>query len=153
VKRASSKALFPQARQQRPSQKQAGWPFCIDGEIQMLLFKHHLWQTSCMGGREPPRKITDYETYFRCAGGTGILREEVWVDAKGKAVLYNLAFLAPHLTRVDNGRILGFDNAHGVHELHFMGEAQPVEFKGFLSTARRFYREVKALRKGFEEKR
>jgi len=103
-----------------------------------------------MGSKNRPRKITDYETVFPCAGGVGILREEVWADEKGTVVRYNLAFVVPHRTRVDHGRILGYDNAHGRHERHFMGKAEAVEYKSFPSLARRFYREVEKLRKSYE---
>jgi hypothetical protein len=106
-----------------------------------------------MGRKSRLRKDTDDEAGFWCAGGMGILREEVWVNAREQVVRYNLAFLLPHVSRVDNGRILGYDNAHGVHERHFMGEAEPVEFKGYLATAERFYREAGALRKKYKEKR
>jgi hypothetical protein len=54
-----------------------------------------------MGRRGELRKETDYDTRFRCAGGIGILREEVWVNQKDEAVQYNLALLLPHLFRVD----------------------------------------------------
>ena len=66
--------------------------------------------------KETFRKETDHVTRFRCAGGIGILREEVWVNARGEVVRYNLAFLLPHLFKKDHGRVLGYDNAHGVHE-------------------------------------
>jgi hypothetical protein len=105
-----------------------------------------------MGRRTRLRKDTDDEARFRCAGGIGILREEVWVNEKSEVVRYNLAFLMPHLFMADNGRILGFDNAHGIHERHFMGEVQRVDFKSYSATANRFYREVVALRKSYEEK-
>jgi hypothetical protein len=67
-------------------------------------------------------------------------------------VRYNLAFLLPHLFYPDNGRVLGFDNAHGVHERHFMGEVQVVEFENYESTANRFYVEVEAIRRSYEGK-
>ena len=105
-----------------------------------------------MGRKTRLRKDTDYEARFRCAGGIGILREEVWVDEGGDVVQYNLAFLIPHLSGVDNGRILGFDNAHGIHERHFMGQVSPREFVGYSATAKSFYREVRLLRDGYEEK-
>src|ERR1035437_6362677 len=105
-----------------------------------------------MGGRGHLRKDTDDEARFRCAGGVGILREEVWVDGKDQVIFYNLAFLMPHLTGIDNGRVLGYDNAHGFHERHFMGETKPVDFKQYGATAKRFYREVEGLRRGYEEK-
>ncbi len=103
-----------------------------------------------MGGKAALRKDTDYETRFRCAGGIGILREEVWVNGKGKVVRYNLAFLLPHLSRVDKGRVLGFDNAHGIHERHSTGDVRPVQFRGYLATAKRFYREAEAIRRSYE---
>jgi len=105
-----------------------------------------------MGRNIRLRKDTDDEAVFWCAGGAGILREEVWVNAQEEVVRYNLAFLLPHLTRIDNGRILGYDNAHGIHERHFMGQVKPAEFIGYQATARRFYREVEALRSSYKEK-
>jgi hypothetical protein len=104
-----------------------------------------------MGRRGNLRKETDYETRFRCAGGIGILREEVWVNEKDEVVQYNLAFLLPHLSRVDKGRVLGFDNAHGTHERHYMGEVRSIQFRGYLATAKRFYREAEAIRRSYED--
>ena len=103
-----------------------------------------------MGRRLDLRKETDYETRFQCAGGIGILREEVWVNGKGAVVRYNLAFLLPHLSMADKGRVLGFDNAHGTHERHSMGEVYPFQFRGYLATAKRFYREAEAIRRSYE---
>jgi hypothetical protein len=57
----------------------------------------------------------------------------------------------PHLSAADHGRVLGYDNAHGVRERHFMSQVEPVEFKGYLKTTERFYREVTALRKSYKE--
>jgi len=105
-----------------------------------------------MGSKKRPRKDTDYETGFWCAGGAAILREEVWVDENEEVVRYNLAFLMPHLFYRDNGRVLGFDNAHGVHERHYMGTVTEVEFVGFVQTSERFYREVEAIRRSYEGK-
>lgn len=105
-----------------------------------------------MGRKTRPRKIVDDETGFWCAGGVGILREEVWVDESEQVIRYNLAFVLAHLSSFDHGRMLGFDNAHGVHERHFMGHVESVEFNGYPTTARRFFGEVDALRKGYKEK-
>jgi hypothetical protein len=81
----------------------------------------------------------------------GIVREEVWVDENDLVVRYNLAFLMPHQLGADNGRVLGFDNAHGVHERHYMGDVRPVVFTHYAATAKRFYREVRALRRSYED--
>jgi hypothetical protein len=92
-------------------------------------------------------KDTDYETAFGCGGGIGILREEVWIDEKNDVIRYNLALIVPHLSSVDNGRILGYDNAHGVHERHYMGDVQPVEFESCDTTSNRFYVEAESIRR------
>ena len=104
-------------------------------------------------GRGPRlRKDTDDEAVFACAGGIGLLREEVWVGDGERVVRYNLAFLLPHISRTDNGRILGYDNAHGSHERHFMGKVAQFEFQSYPALARHFYREVRLLRDAYEEK-
>jgi hypothetical protein len=59
----------------------------------------------------------------------------------------------PHLTGIDNGRVLGYDNAHGVHERHFMGCVSLVEFESYPALAKGFYQETEALRRSYEEKR
>jgi hypothetical protein len=100
-----------------------------------------------MSKRSELVKRTDDEFRFRCGTGVGILREEVWVDGNNRIARYNLAFLVPHLTSRDNGRILGFDNAHDFHERHFMSEVSIVPFRGYRRTAERFYREVEAIRR------
>jgi hypothetical protein len=104
-----------------------------------------------MAGRGSLLKDTDDEARFWCAGGVGILREEVWVDREGEVIQYNLAFLMPHLTGIDNGRVLGYDNAHGIHERHFRGKASSAGFEGYKATAERFYREVEAMRRNYED--
>lgn len=97
------------------------------------------------------RKRTDDENEFWCAVGAGVLREEVWVDEDDMVIRYNLAFLLPHRFATDNGRVLGFDNAHGVHERHYMGDVRPVFFTDYAATAERFYREVRELRRSYED--
>jgi hypothetical protein len=105
-----------------------------------------------VGKKAKPRKDTDYTTRFRCAGGIGILREKVWVNAKNEVVKYNLAFLLPHVFAGDNGRVLGYDNAHGIHERHYQGSVEEVPFKDYLTTATGFYEEVAGIRSSYESK-
>lgn len=104
-----------------------------------------------MGKRGRRRKITDYETRFRCSGGIGILREEVWVDESDAVCRYNLALILPHLFGPDRGRVLGFDNAHGIHERHFMGEVKACAFTDYEATAKRFYREAEDIGRKYED--
>ena len=105
-----------------------------------------------MGRKAELRKDTDDVTRFRCAGGTGIFREEVWVNANNEVVRYNLAFLLPHLFTRDNGRVLGYDNAHGIHERHYQGSVEEVPFEDYPSTAERFYKEAARIRSSYEGK-
>ena len=92
-------------------------------------------------------KVFDYATRFPCASGAGILREEIWQDESGKVVKYNLAFINHALYRMDNGRVLGYDNAYGCHERHFKGKVSENAFVDYETLATRFYAEVAALRK------
>ncbi len=41
----------------------------------------------------------------------------------------------------DNGRVLGFDNAHDYHHRHCMGDVHPAEFTSYEATLERFQRE------------
>lgn len=87
--------------------------------------------------------------------GGGILSYEVWgciADGKMVVTRYNLAYINPLLCQKDNGRVLGFDNAHDYHHRHFMGKIAPVEFVSYEQTLERFQQEwqeiVKGIRKG-----
>ena len=95
------------------------------------------------------RKITDFEGQVRCASGTkGVLREEVYVNEAGEVVKYNLAFIHFGLFQKDDGRVVGYDNAHGHHERHWMGTAEPVPFASYDVTVQRFLTEVEELKEG-----
>lgn len=76
--------------------------------------------------------------------GGGLLSYEAWgYVEKGKTVVtrYNLAYINHAIYQGDNGRVLGFDNAHGFHHRHFMGEVETVEFVSHEATQDRFQRE------------
>jgi hypothetical protein len=93
------------------------------------------------------RKIVDDVTLVSCASGPGIIRTEVWEDATGKVARYNLAFVNHFLYPRDNGRVLGYDNAHGTHHRHFFGKVESVSVATYEEATRRFYAEVRELRK------
>lgn len=80
--------------------------------------------------------------------GGGILSYEVWgYQTQGKTVVtrYNLAYINHAIHRGDNGRVLGFDNAHGYHHRHCMGKVEAVEFESYESTLERFQQEWLAI--------
>jgi hypothetical protein len=98
--------------------------------------------------RGPVKKQVDEENTIRCASGArALIREEVYVDSSGQIVKYNLALIHHGLCQVDFGRVLGYDNAHGFHERHWMGTAEVVGFSTFAETLDRFIAEVDRIRR------
>jgi hypothetical protein len=93
-----------------------------------------------------PVKVTDEIAAIRCAAGDGLIREEVWNDAAGRIVRYNLAFINFHLFAGDNGRVLGYDTAHGALHRHFSGTVEDIEPAAFTDIRKRFIAEVDALK-------
>ncbi|NOT99508.1 MAG: transcriptional regulator [Sideroxydans sp.] len=94
----------------------------------------------------PEIKISDDSWSLSSKNGNGILRREVWVNAKGKVVRYNLAYMNHKIFQGDNGRVVGYDNAHGYHHRHLMGVVEPVEFKSFEEIEEQFQADWVALR-------
>jgi len=78
--------------------------------------------------------------------GNGRLRREVWVDEKGKVTRYNLAYINHNLHAGDNGRVVGYDNAHGYHHRHYFGPEEPVDFVSFEDIEARFEQDWIALK-------
>jgi len=93
------------------------------------------------------RKVRDERSPVSCLSGVGSVREEVWEDDTGQVVRYNLTFINHFLMKTDNGRVLGYDNAHGLHHRHFMGTVESYKFESYNAILERFILEVHALRK------
>ena len=71
------------------------------------------------------------------------------MDSKGKVTRYNLAYTNHDIFQGDNGRVLGYDNAHGGHHRHYKGKVEIVEFESFENIEERFEAEWTAFsRKG-----
>ena len=69
----------------------------------------------------------------------GKLRREIWVDSiTGKVTRYNLAYINHRLYAGDNGRVVGYDNAHDGHHRHYFGVVEPVDFVSFEDIEERF---------------
>lgn len=103
--------------------------------------------------RQRGEKVVDETLILKKPRRGARLREEVWQTRDGKVTKYNLAYINHLVCRVDNGRVLGYDNAHDHHHRHFMGQVEPVEFKGYESLAARFQKEVQALWRTEDEQR
>jgi len=78
------------------------------------------------------------------------VRYEVWEDKHGKVTRYNLAYINPLIHPKDNGRVFGYDNAHGVHHRHYMGKAEEIIYRGFGDIRARFNRDLASLFKGMQ---
>jgi len=82
---------------------------------------------------KPPKEtLLEQERFeLKPKSGGGLLSYEVWgYQENGKTVVtrYNLAYINHSICHVDNGRVLGFDNAHDYHHRHYMGEVTAFEF-------------------------
>jgi Family of unknown function (DUF6516) len=98
-------------------------------------------------------KITDVEIDVQCCYGPGRIREEAWQDPAGNIVRYNLAFISHFICQKDNGRVLGYDSAHGHHHRHFLGKVEEFEFVSYSELADKFFLEVAEIcKKGKKEK-
>jgi hypothetical protein len=95
--------------------------------------------------KTPKESLLEQERYeLKQKSGGGLLRYEVWgYRERGKTVVtrYNIAYINHELYRKDNGRVLGYDNAHGFHHRHHMGTVQPCEFVSYEATVERFQQE------------
>jgi hypothetical protein len=87
------------------------------------------------------RKIRDERHKISRKRGNGQLRRETWEDEQGKIVRYNLAYINPLLFSGDNGRVIGFDNQHGHHHRHLLGNVEQIDFPTFEKLEERFDRE------------
>jgi len=95
--------------------------------------------------KPPKESLLEQERFeLRSKSGGGLLSYEVWgYQEKGKTVVtrYNLAYINHSICHVDNGRVLGFDNAHDYHHRHYMGEVMAVEFTSYEATLEKFQQE------------
>ena len=94
----------------------------------------------------PDEKIVDDSHRLPNKRGNGILRREIWVDGRGNVTRYNLAYINPLMHHGDNGRVLGYDNAHGYHHRHYLGEVTALDFVGFEDIEDKFQADWLALR-------
>lgn len=84
-------------------------------------------------------KIIDESHKISDRPGNGKLRREIWVDPiTGEVTRYNLAYINHRLYAGDNGRVVGYDNAHDGHHRHYCGVVEPVDFVSFEDIEERF---------------
>jgi hypothetical protein len=93
------------------------------------------------------RKAVDERFHLSSAKGGGMLRREIWVDRAGRVVRYNLAYINHPIHAGDDGRVLGYDSAHGRHHRHYRGKVTRVGLESFEQIESRFQREWRRLAK------
>lgn len=98
-------------------------------------------------------KVVDDRFMLKRPRRGAVLREEVWQTDDGTVTKYSLSYINHEVCRVDNGRVLGYDNAHNYHHRHFMGSIEKVRFDNYESLAARFRREVEELWRKEDEER
>lgn len=71
--------------------------------------------------------------------GNGKLRREVWTDGVTRKITrYNLTYINHNIHSGDNGRVVGYDNAHDGHHRHYFDVVEPIEFVNFEDIEERF---------------
>ena len=93
------------------------------------------------------KKVIDSSFVIPRKRGNGIVRREVWVDVRGCVTRYNLAYINTQFFSGDNGRVLGYDNAHDFHHRHWYGVVTPIEFISFEVVEVRFEEDLIELLK------
>lgn len=95
--------------------------------------------------KETAKKIVDETTILGRPRRGAKLSEEVWVTADGRVTKYNQAYINHLVCRKDNGRVLGYDNSHGVHHQHFMGKVEPYKYRNYDLLTAEFHEQVAEL--------
>ena len=75
-------------------------------------------------------KVIDEKYIVPLEKGGGIVKFEVW-QLDGKVVKYNMVYINSDLYAQDNGRVVGYDNAHDFHHKHYFGVI--IELDDFIS--------------------
>lgn len=96
--------------------------------------------------------IVDESFALRKSKGNGRLRRQIWCNSEGEITRYSLAYINHHHFSGDNGRVLGYDNAHSYHHRHYMGTIEPVNFKSFAEIEERFQKEFEVLHEKIRKK-
>lgn len=90
-----------------------------------------------------PARSTRDEFYPKGRKGGVTVRVQADYSRDGRLLRYALALIDTRRTGVDDGRIIGYDNAHGYHHRHCLGKVESIEFESYESIEKRFEAEVR----------
>jgi hypothetical protein len=99
------------------------------------------------------RLLVDETLALHKSKGNGILKRRVWVDEDNVVTRYSLAYINHNIYNGDNGRVLGYDNAHNYHHRHYMGGIEPVVFKNFEDIEAHFQQEFEVIHEKLKKKK
>ena len=91
---------------------------------------------------DPSRSVRD-EFYPKGRKRGIVVRIQVDYSRSGRLLRYSLSLIDTRSAAVDYGQVLGYDNAHGYSHRHSEGRVEPVEFKSYEETEKRFEAEVR----------
>jgi len=118
------------------------------------IIRHICCRIIQMGKRQQTKLLEKERFELSAKSGGGILQYEVWgIVGNGETIVtrYNLAYINHRICQEDNGRVLGFDNAHDYHHRHYMGTVEAIEHVSYEMTFERFQREWQNIVKCEEE--
>ncbi len=88
-------------------------------------------------------KVIDEQFIIPTRKGGGIIRFEAW-KFDDEIVKYNMAYINKSITPFDNGRVLGYDNAHNFHHKHYLEKIYELDdFKDYQDLVLRFKQEIR----------
>lgn len=75
--------------------------------------------------------------------GGGLIKFEAW-ENDGQIIKYGMAYINLLIFSGDNGRVVGYDNAHDYHHKHYFGEIYEVtDFINYQELVKRFKNDLK----------
>lgn len=93
--------------------------------------------------QSPLTKVVDERFSISRKKGGGLVRQEVWENGGGVVEKYAITYINPSFPSDENGRVLGYDNAHDYHHRHYKGKIYPVaDFVSYEDVVNRFAEEL-----------
>jgi len=88
-------------------------------------------------------KVIDEKYIIPLEKGSGIVKFEAW-QLDGKVVKYNMAYINQEIFPEDNGRVVGYDNAHNFHHKHYFGTIIELDdFSSYRDQVLKFREDIK----------
>ena len=88
-------------------------------------------------------KVIDEKYIVPTVLGGGVIKFEAW-ECEEQIVKYNMAYINQNIFADDNGRVVGYDNAHDFHHKHYKGKIMELnDFISYEDQVRKFREDIK----------